>query len=119
MTPLANVDLSPAERRAAVLAGGGMSNLEIADELDVSITSVQHYLQCAYQKLGVDRAGLNWALEALAARQLSPGVAPPHPALAVRAARRAEVDRMVAENWRERSRGLYRVADRCCGWGPT
>lgn len=45
--------LTPAEREAALLAGAGRSNREIAAELHLSVRTVENRLQRTYEKLGV------------------------------------------------------------------
>jgi DNA-binding CsgD family transcriptional regulator len=45
--------LTPSERRAAALAGDGLSNREIAQQLFVSIRTVESQLRSAYMKLGL------------------------------------------------------------------
>ena len=56
--------LTPAERQVAELAAAGRSNREIADELVVSVRTVESQLSSAYGKLGVrGRAALARAIE--------------------------------------------------------
>ncbi len=56
-------DLTPAERQVAELAASGRSNREIADELVVSVRTVESQLSSVYAKLGVrNRAALARAL---------------------------------------------------------
>ncbi len=56
--------LTPAERQVAELAAVGRSNREIADELVVSVRTVESQLSAVYGKLGVrGRAALARALE--------------------------------------------------------
>ena len=58
--------LSPAERETAVLAAAGRSNKEIADQLYLSVRTVENRLQRVYEKLGVARrADLAQALGSL------------------------------------------------------
>jgi DNA-binding CsgD family transcriptional regulator len=45
--------LTPAERRVALLAAGGHPNREIADQLSLSVRTVENHLQRVYEKLGV------------------------------------------------------------------
>ncbi len=45
--------LTPAERRAALLAADGRTSRQIAEELDVSVRTVENHLQHVYQKLGI------------------------------------------------------------------
>lgn len=45
--------LSPAERDTALLAAAGRSNKEIAQELHLSVRTVEGRLQRAYTRLGV------------------------------------------------------------------
>lgn len=53
-TALRGVDaLTPAERRVADLAAGGMSNREIAQALFVTVKAVEKHLANAYPKLGI------------------------------------------------------------------
>jgi DNA-binding CsgD family transcriptional regulator len=47
--------LTPSEQRAALLAGAGKSNKEIAEELVLSVRTVEGCLYRAYEKLGVSR----------------------------------------------------------------
>jgi DNA-binding CsgD family transcriptional regulator len=56
--------LTQAEREAALLAAAGRSNKEIADELFLSVRTVENRLQRVYEKLGVSsRADLTDALQ--------------------------------------------------------
>ena len=56
--------LTPSERRVAELAAAGHKNREIADALDLTLTTVEYHLRHSYRKLGiVSRAGLDAALE--------------------------------------------------------
>ena len=55
--------LTPTERRVVDLAAGDLSNREIAQQLFVTIKSVEYHLSNAYRKLGVrSRTGLAAAL---------------------------------------------------------
>ncbi len=45
--------LTPAEREAALLAAAGRSNKQIADELNLSVRTIETRLQHAYEKLGI------------------------------------------------------------------
>ena len=45
--------LTPAERTAALLAANGRKNREIAEELVVSVRTVENHLQHVYEKLGI------------------------------------------------------------------
>jgi DNA-binding CsgD family transcriptional regulator len=64
--PAAGGSLTLAERQVAELAAAGRSNREIADELVVSVRTVESQLSAAYGKLGVrGRATLARALELL------------------------------------------------------
>jgi DNA-binding CsgD family transcriptional regulator len=55
--------LTAAERRVAALAAAGHSNRQIAQELFITIATVETHLRRVYRKLGVDgRAGLAGAL---------------------------------------------------------
>jgi DNA-binding CsgD family transcriptional regulator len=49
--------LSPQERAVARLAGNGRTNRQIADELFLSINTVETHLAHAYRKLGITRRG--------------------------------------------------------------
>ncbi len=49
--------LSPRELRVARLAAAGRSNREIADELVVTVKTVEYHLTNAYKKLGIRRRG--------------------------------------------------------------
>ena len=61
--PAAGHELTSAERRVAELAAAGRSNREIADELVVSVRTVESQLSAVYVKLGVrGRAALGPAL---------------------------------------------------------
>jgi DNA-binding NarL/FixJ family response regulator len=62
--PAAGGTLTQAERQVAERAAAGRSNREIADELVVSVRTVESQLSAAYGKLGVrGRAALARALE--------------------------------------------------------
>ncbi|MFZ3319031.1 helix-turn-helix domain-containing protein, partial [Mycobacterium sp.] len=71
--------LTPAEHETAVLAAAGKSNKDIADELVLSVRSVENRLQRVYEKLGIkSRAALPDALnfvgdEGIPAEELTPG----------------------------------------------
>ena len=59
----ARARLTPAEHETAVLAAAGQSNKDIADELVLSVRSVENRLQRVYEKLGItSRAALPHAL---------------------------------------------------------
>jgi DNA-binding NarL/FixJ family response regulator len=47
------VELSPRERQIAALAARGLSNQEIADQLVLSVRTVETYVYRAMQKRGV------------------------------------------------------------------
>ncbi|HTK63396.1 MAG TPA: AAA family ATPase [Pseudonocardia sp.] len=49
----ARARLTPAEREAAALAAAGHSNKQIADELTLSVRSIENRLQHVYDKLGI------------------------------------------------------------------
>ena len=49
----ARVQLTPAERETAVLAAGGRSNSEIAEQLFLSRRTVENRLHRVYEKLGI------------------------------------------------------------------
>jgi DNA-binding NarL/FixJ family response regulator len=56
--------LTPSERRIAVMAAGGRTNRDIAQELFVTPKTVEVHLSAAYRKLGIaSRRGLPQALE--------------------------------------------------------
>jgi DNA-binding CsgD family transcriptional regulator len=57
--------LTPAQREVALLAAAGRSNRDIADQLTLSVRTVENHLQQVYRKLGLHR-------EELAARLGSP-----------------------------------------------
>lgn len=50
-------DLSPREREVSVLAARGLSNRAIADELVLSVRTVENHLRSSYVKLGITRRG--------------------------------------------------------------
>jgi DNA-binding CsgD family transcriptional regulator len=50
-------DLSPREREVSLLAARGLSNRAIADELVLSVRTVENHLRSAYVKLGITRRG--------------------------------------------------------------
>ena len=54
-TPSGVADLSTREGEVLDLICRGMSNLEIADQLFVSVNSVKTYVRQIYQKIGVGR----------------------------------------------------------------
>ena len=54
-TPTGVADLSTREAEVLDLICRGMSNLEIADQLFVSVNSVKTYVRQIYQKIGVAR----------------------------------------------------------------
>jgi len=69
----ARARLTPAEHETAVLAAAGHSNKAIADELVLSVRSVENRLQRVYEKLGISsRAALPHALN-IAAPNPAPG----------------------------------------------
>lgn len=49
------VHLTPAERETALLAAAGRSNKQIAEQLVLSVRSIENRLQHVYEKLGVSR----------------------------------------------------------------
>ncbi|MDQ1503950.1 MAG: hypothetical protein QOD57_1677 [Actinomycetota bacterium] len=56
--------LTPTERHVALLAAGGRSNKQIAEELFVAVRTVENHLQHVYEKLGIGgRTELAEALE--------------------------------------------------------
>jgi DNA-binding NarL/FixJ family response regulator len=60
----ARAQLPSAEREAAVLAAAGRSNKQIAEELSLSVRTVENRLQHVYEKLGISgRAELPTALK--------------------------------------------------------
>ncbi|MGH9038267.1 MAG: response regulator transcription factor, partial [Acidimicrobiia bacterium] len=66
--------LTPAERETALQAAAGRSNKAIAENLVLSVRTVETRLQRIYEKLGVSsRAQLASALELRGAPPLSPG----------------------------------------------
>jgi DNA-binding CsgD family transcriptional regulator len=46
-------ELSRAEQRVAILASSGRSNREIAEELHVTVSTVEQHLTRIYRKLGI------------------------------------------------------------------
>jgi DNA-binding NarL/FixJ family response regulator len=57
--------LTPTERQVALLAAGGRSNKQIAEELFVAVRTVENHLQRVYEKLGVSgRTELGKVLDA-------------------------------------------------------
>lgn len=65
--------LTAAERRVATLAAGGHANREIAQQLYVTLKTVETHLTAAYRKLGIaGRAGLAEALAGDGARAEAP-----------------------------------------------
>jgi DNA-binding CsgD family transcriptional regulator len=59
--------LTPSERRIADLAAGGLANAEIAQELFLTVKTVEMHMTNAYRKLGIGgRADLPAALGAKA-----------------------------------------------------
>jgi len=62
-------ELTPAEYEAALLAAAGRSNREIADELYLSVRTIEGRLQRVYEKLGIaGRAELTAALDGVSKR---------------------------------------------------
>ena len=60
--------LTPVERQVALLAAGGRSNKQIAQELFLATRTVENHLQHVYEKLGITgRTGLAEALDATGA----------------------------------------------------
>jgi DNA-binding CsgD family transcriptional regulator len=55
--PSATGQLTPTERRVVELAAGGSSNKHIAQELYVTVHTVEKHLSHAYAKLGVSSRG--------------------------------------------------------------
>ena len=55
--PQRDSELTPAKRRVVELAANGASNKEIAQELFVSVHTVETHLTHAYAKLGVRSRG--------------------------------------------------------------
>ena len=52
-TPETAFDLTPREARVAVLAGAGASNTDIAVQLFISPSTVEHHLASVFRKLGI------------------------------------------------------------------
>ncbi len=46
---------SPSERRVAALAATGLTNKDVAQELFVTVKTVETHLAHAYQKLGITK----------------------------------------------------------------
>ena len=62
-TPIGAESLSPAERRVAELAATGLTNRRIAQDLFVTVKTVEAHLSASYDKLGIrSRQGLSAAL---------------------------------------------------------
>ena len=57
--------LTPAQREVALLAAAGRSNRDIADQLTLSIRTVENHLQQVYRRLGLHRDELAARLESL------------------------------------------------------
>jgi DNA-binding CsgD family transcriptional regulator len=56
LAPIASREqLTPAERETALLAVSGRTNREIAEELHLSVRTVDNRLQRIYAKLGISR----------------------------------------------------------------
>ncbi len=57
--------LSPREREVAVLIGRGLSNRQIAEELNISIATVERHVANSFNKLGVQSRSLVavWVVE--------------------------------------------------------
>ena len=55
-------DLSPQSRRVVVLSMNGLSNPEIAEELDVSLNTIKTLKKRAYQSLRERLKGMHWVL---------------------------------------------------------
>jgi DNA-binding NarL/FixJ family response regulator len=45
--------LTPQERRTALLAAAGRSNKQVAEELFLSVRTIENHLQRVYEKLGI------------------------------------------------------------------
>lgn len=60
--------LSPAQRSVALLAAEGKSNHDIADDLQLSVRTVENHLQAVYRKLGLRRTDLAARLTAVRVR---------------------------------------------------
>ncbi len=57
--------LTASELRVAKLAAGGLSNVEIAQNLFVSVKTVETHLAHVYGKFGLAGSGSRWRLAAL------------------------------------------------------
>jgi DNA-binding NarL/FixJ family response regulator len=69
--------LTPAQQRVAELVTAGLSNREIADELYMSLRTVETHLTKVYRELGVrGRAQLIATMSAAGAPQDAPAPAP-------------------------------------------
>ncbi|HKN92090.1 MAG TPA: LuxR C-terminal-related transcriptional regulator, partial [Acidimicrobiia bacterium] len=65
--------LTPVEREVALLAAGGRSNKQVAQELFLATRTVENHLQHVYEKLGISgRTELAGALQAIGAPVQSP-----------------------------------------------
>lgn len=62
---LARPRLSPRESQVLALVGRGLTNIEIGEQLDLSINSVKTYIRSAYRKVGVNRRSqaVSWCLQ--------------------------------------------------------
>ena len=65
--------LTPAERRTADLAARGLTNAAVADQLFVSVKTVEGHLRAAYRKLGIARRRGEAATAAALRRASTPG----------------------------------------------
>lgn len=63
------VDLTPREREIAALIARGLTNHQIADELVLSVRTVERHVENLYQKLGVSGRAARAAVAAFAARE--------------------------------------------------
>ena len=52
-TPIGVDSLTPSERRVAEMAASGMTNRQIAQDLFLTVKTIETHLSAAYDKLGI------------------------------------------------------------------